>query len=188
MKSFRHVVPAAALSLLLGACSNTPQEAKYPADMAPPVSPSSSSRSSADAAADAARRAAAERDAAARAAAAARAGDEQVAERVIYFGFDDSTIDAQQSNLLSRHARVLTAAPNLPVRIEGHTDERGSAEYNLALGQRRADAVRRSLSLLGVADARMEAISWGEQKPVALGHDESAWAQNRRAELIYSAR
>jgi peptidoglycan-associated lipoprotein len=71
------------------------------------------------------------------------------------------------------------------VSVEGHTDERGGREYNLALGQRRSEAVRRALGLLGVPDSQVEAVSFGKEKPVALGSDEAAWAQNRRAEIVY---
>ncbi|WP_418316391.1 peptidoglycan-associated lipoprotein Pal [Piscinibacter sakaiensis] len=134
-------------------------------------------------------------DASARAAAAARnaaaRADEAaapVAERTVYFGFDQYTISPSDADLLSRHARYLATVPNTPVRIEGHADERGSAEYNLALGQRRADAVRRTLSTLGVRESMIESVSWGEQKPAVQGSGEDVWARNRRAEIIYSAR
>ena len=76
----------------------------------------------------------------------------------------------------------------MAVRIEGNTDERGGAEYNLALGQRRADAVARALRIFGVRDSQMETVSWGKEKPVAQGHDEASWAQNRRADVVYPAR
>ena len=72
------------------------------------------------------------------------------------------------------------------IRVEGNCDERGSREYNLALGQRRADSLRKAMVLLGVSDKRIETISWGEEKPRALGHDEAAWAQNRRDDIIYT--
>lgn len=111
-----------------------------------------------------------------------------VAERTIYFGYDEFTLDSGDSDLLSRHARYLSGAPNTPVRVEGHADERGSAEYNLALGQRRADAVRRALTTLGVRDSLVESVSWGEQKPAATGDNESAWTRNRRAEIVYSSK
>jgi peptidoglycan-associated lipoprotein len=86
---------------------------------------------------------------------------------------------------IEAHARFLKAVPSRKVQIEGHTDDRGGREYNLALGQKRAEAVRRSLGLLGVSDAQMEAVSYGKEKPAAEGHSEDAYAQNRRAELSY---
>ncbi|MFZ2650447.1 MAG: OmpA family protein, partial [Burkholderiaceae bacterium] len=83
------------------------------------------------------------------------------------------------------HGKYLGSKPQLAIRIEGNADERGSAEYNLALGQRRAEAVLHALKLFGVRDSQMEAVSWGEERPKLISHDESAWAQNRRADLAY---
>ena len=87
--------------------------------------------------------------------------------------------------VLEAHARFLQANPQRKVNLEGHTDERGGREYNLALGQKRAEAVRRALNLLGVADGRMEAVSYGKEKPAAQGVDEAAFAKNRRVEIRY---
>ena len=105
--------------------------------------------------------------------------------RIIYFDFDSYSIKPEFQSLIEAHSRFLKANPNRKVVIEGHTDERGGREYNLALGQKRAEAVRRSLNLLGVQDAQMEAVSYGKEKPAVQGNDESAYAQNRRAELSY---
>jgi peptidoglycan-associated lipoprotein len=110
------------------------------------------------------------------------------AQRSIYFDFDETLIRPEFARLIELHGKYLTAHPTLSIRVEGSADERGGAEYNLALGQRRAEAVRRALKVYGVADTRVEAVSWGEEKPKANGHDESAWAQNRRADLQYPAR
>lgn len=107
------------------------------------------------------------------------------AGRSVYFDFDDSTLKAEFNALIESHGGYLTAHPQQSVRIEGNTDERGSAEYNLALGQRRAESVRKALLVYGVKPAQTEAVSWGREKPRATGHDESAWAQNRRADLQY---
>ncbi len=106
-------------------------------------------------------------------------------ERSVFFAFDDYTIAGDYTGLVERHGRFLAANPGVAVRIEGNSDERGGVEYNLALGQKRADAVLRALSIHGVRDNQMEAVSWGEAKPRAEGHDESAWAQDRRADLQY---
>jgi peptidoglycan-associated lipoprotein len=108
--------------------------------------------------------------------------------RSVYFEFDDTALKPEFSPLLEQHGKYLAANPSLAIKVEGNTDERGSAEYNLALGQKRAQAVLRALKLYGVRDTQVEAISWGEEKPKAVGHDESAWAQNRRADLRYPAR
>ena len=109
-------------------------------------------------------------------------------DRSVYFDFDEFIVKEQYTPLIERQGRYLASRPALAIKIEGNADQRGSAEYDLALGQRRADAVMRSLKLLGVKDAQMEAISWGKEKPKATGHDEVAWAQNRRADVVYPAR
>lgn len=106
-------------------------------------------------------------------------------ERSVYFDFDDYTLKNDYSAMLERHGRYLASRPSLAVKIEGNTDERGSAEYNLALGQRRAETVLRTLKIYGAKDAQLEAISWGEERPRAAGHQADAWAQNRRADLVY---
>lgn len=109
-------------------------------------------------------------------------------KRSIYFDYDDYSIKSQYAPVTLLHGKYLAADPTLAIRIEGNADERGGAEYNLALGQKRAEAVRRALQLQGVRDTQMEAISWGKQKPRATGHDEAAWAENRRVDLVYPAR
>jgi peptidoglycan-associated lipoprotein len=106
-------------------------------------------------------------------------------EHIIYFDIDSYSVKGEYQNVLDAHARYLRADRNRRVHIEGHTDARGGSEYNLALGQKRADAVRRSLSVLGVPDNQMESVSFGKEKPVAQGSDESAYSQNRRAALNY---
>ncbi|WP_291066642.1 peptidoglycan-associated lipoprotein Pal [Hydrogenophaga sp.] len=105
--------------------------------------------------------------------------------RVVYFDFDRYDIRPEFMPTLEANARHLNADRSRRVALEGHTDERGGREYNLALGQKRAEAVRRTLSLLGVNEAQMEAVSFGEEKPAAAGFDEAAFAQNRRVELSY---
>jgi len=109
-------------------------------------------------------------------------------ERSVYFAFDDYSIDSKYFALIERHGKFLASNPSVAIRIEGDTDERGGSEYNLALGQRRAEAVLRALRLYGVSAGQLEATSWGKTKPRALGHDETAWAQNRRADLQYPAK
>jgi peptidoglycan-associated lipoprotein len=108
-----------------------------------------------------------------------------LAKRSIYFDFDSYAVRDDYQPLLQQHAQYLKSHPDRHVLIQGNTDERGTSEYNLALGQKRAEAVRRAMSLLGVADSQMEAVSLGKEKPQATGHDESSWAQNRRADLAY---
>lgn len=108
-----------------------------------------------------------------------------LAQRVIYFEFDSAVIDGRFQPILDVHSAYLKANPGFKVTLQGHADERGSREYNLALGQRRAESVRQAMALLGVPDGQMEAVSMGEEKPAVEGHDESAWKMNRRTEIHY---
>ena len=107
------------------------------------------------------------------------------AARVIYFDYDSYIIKPEFQSAIEEHAKYLAANKSRRLSIEGNTDERGGREYNLALGQKRAEAVRRGLGLLGVTDAQVEAVSFGKEKPVATGTDEASLAKNRRAELNY---
>lgn len=105
--------------------------------------------------------------------------------RIIYFDFDSFVVKPEFQSVIEAHARYLTANKSRRLAIEGHTDESGGREYNLALGQRRAEAVRRALGLLGVTDSQVEAVSFGKEKPAVAGFDQEAMARNRRAELNY---
>ena len=106
--------------------------------------------------------------------------------RIVYFDFDSYTVKPEFQSLIDGHARFLKANPQRRVSIEGHTDDRGGREYNLALGQKRSEAVRRALTLLGVSDSQIEAVSFGKEKPAVTGSGEEVWAQNRRAEIRYT--
>ena len=108
-----------------------------------------------------------------------------LSQRRILFDFDSAAIRDEYRGLLESHAKFLKQEKSAKVILQGHADERGSREYNLALGQRRAESVYKAMNLLGVPDAQIEAVSLGEEKPVAEGHDEEAWKQNRRAEILY---
>ena len=103
--------------------------------------------------------------------------------RVVYFDFDSFVVRDEFRGLIESHAKVLAAQRNKRLVVEGHTDERGGREYNLALGQKRAESVAKSLALLGASEAQIEAVSFGKERPMSEGHDEAAWAKNRRAEL-----
>ena len=105
--------------------------------------------------------------------------------RVIYFDFDSFTVKPEYQGLVDQHARFLQGNRGRSVAVEGHTDERGSREYNLALGQKRAEAVRRALTLVGANDAQIEAVSFGEEKPAVSSSSEDAYSQNRRVEIRY---
>ena len=108
-----------------------------------------------------------------------------LSKRTIYFDYDKDAVKAEFTNIVQAHAKFLTENRGRKIRLEGHADERGSREYNMALGQRRAETVRRATTVLGVSGDRIETISFGEDKPKSTGHDESAWAQNRRVEIVY---
>ena len=111
--------------------------------------------------------------------------DASVSKRSIYYQFDAYNVDEQYEPVLTAHAKLLMGASALQMRVEGNCDERGSREYNLALGQRRADSVKRALSLLGVSTKQVSAVSFGSEKPKALGHNDTDWAENRRSDLMY---
>ena len=106
--------------------------------------------------------------------------------RVIYFEFDRSDVPGNYLELLEAHGRYLAANPDSRVRLEGHGDERGSREYNIGLGERRAQSVRQIMLLQGASASQLSTVSYGEERPAVLGSDEEAWALNRRVELVYS--
>lgn len=106
-------------------------------------------------------------------------------KRRVYFAFDSSSVDDENRAIVEAHAAHLAANKGIKVVLEGHADERGSREYNLALGERRAQAVERMVKLLGLGSDRIKVVSYGEEKPVANDHNEAAWALNRRVEIIY---
>ncbi|MCC5856710.1 MAG: peptidoglycan-associated lipoprotein Pal [Ectothiorhodospiraceae bacterium] len=108
-----------------------------------------------------------------------------IGQRTVYFAFDSSEIREQDVSILEAHAAFLADHPDQRITVEGHTDERGAPEYNLALGERRAEAVKRALVLYGASADQIRVTSYGEENPVDLGSNEEAWAQNRRAELVY---
>jgi len=179
MQVMKQIAAAAALAMLLSACStvklddaapvedraakNTPQAT---APISPSSVPSSSEQSSAinDPLND---------------------PSSVLAKRSIYFDLDSYVIKDEFTPVIDAHAKYLVSRKDRKIIIQGNTDERGGSEYNLALGQKRAEAVRRSLQALGVPDSQMEAISLGKEKPKAQGSNEAAWAENRRADIVY---
>lgn len=110
---------------------------------------------------------------------------ELLGQRRVYFAFDSSSIDEEGRAIVEAHAAHLAANPQLQVTLEGNCDERGTREYNLALGERRAQAVERMMKVLGVAGNRIKTVSFGEEKSLCSEHNESCWRQNRRAEISY---
>ena len=112
---------------------------------------------------------------------------ELVDRRVIYFSYDSDTLASAEIELVAAHARFMANGTGVRLRLEGHTDERGAREYNIGLGERRAQAVRRAFSLNGIADTRLATVSYGEEQPAAMGSDEASLKLNRRVELVYAA-
>lgn len=177
---FSHIISYLVLATALAACGSNVKLQDVP------VEDRSTSTSQADA------------DAAAAAAAAARgvapvqigASDASISgpvntARIIYFDFDSFAVKPEFQNVIEAHARYLSMNKSRRMAIEGHTDESGGREYNLALGQKRAEAVRRALGLLGVTDSQVEAVSFGKEKPAVTGFDQESMSRNRRAELNY---
>ena len=108
-----------------------------------------------------------------------------LSKRSVYFDFDKYVVKDKYNSMVLSHARYLRDNSNASIRLEGNADERGSREYNLALGQRRADSVKRVMTLAGTQESQIESVSYGEEKPRAVGHNEAAWAENRRADIRY---
>jgi peptidoglycan-associated lipoprotein len=174
------------LAAALAACSSTPEQEQEPAsveerqpgaDVPPgaqtqPVAPGGVARV----------------DLGARPSGAAALKDPNniLSKRSIFYEFDKFDIRDEYKSLIEAHARYLRDNPGAKMLIQGNTDERGGREYNVALGQRRSEGVRRMLMLLGAKDDQIEAVSLGEEKPRAQGQDESAWSQNRRSDILYS--
>ena len=114
--------------------------------------------------------------------------DTPLATRVIYFEYDSAKVDDESLAVLEAHGNFIAGNGNVFVRLEGHADERGSREYNIALGDRRAQSVRRILLFQGSSSDQLDTISYGEERPAELGHDEASWSQNRRVEMVYEVR
>ena len=174
------LLPLALSALLaLGACAHKPPEQTAPAATA--VAPTAGAQANGAAGANASG-----------SALGAGSGDDiagpqegLLAQRVVYFDFDSSEIKGDGVALVAAHSKYLVAHPNVHVRLEGNTDERGSREYNIGLGERRAQAVKRAMLLQGVAESQVATVSYGAEHPAAGGHDESAWTKNRRVEINY---
>lgn len=112
----------------------------------------------------------------------------ELAARSVFFGYDDFTVAPKYQPVVQSHGKLLQTRPQAQIRVEGNTDERGSREYNLALGDKRAQVVAKQLELMGAKASQIEAVSYGEERPKAEGHDESAYAENRRADIRYVKR
>jgi peptidoglycan-associated lipoprotein len=174
---------SAAAALLVAACASTPLDEQPPAPVTDSSSATGAAKPGTGSTADP--RAVARVDTTTQSVDPLNDPASPLAKRSIYFDFDSFVVKPEYQSVVEAHGKFLVANPNRRVTVEGHADERGSREYNLALGQKRSEAVKSRLRLLGVADAQVEAVSFGEEKPRASGHDEAAWAENRRADLNY---
>ncbi|HVP70017.1 MAG TPA: peptidoglycan-associated lipoprotein Pal [Gemmatimonadaceae bacterium] len=190
MRTTSFLTAAVVAAATLAACSkNAPETAPAPA--AAPNPDSVAKARAADSAAAAQAKAAAMAkarqdsiDAAKGALEQAKAAARAEFAYAVYFDFDKSALTDSAKKVLDRKIQIMNANPGVGIQIEGNTDERGSAEYNLALGQQRAASVKRYLTQHGIADSRITILSNGEEKPADQGHDESAWSHNRRAEFV----
>ena len=171
----------AAVALVLAACASTPLEEQPPA----PVTDSTAQAGTQPGASGVDSRAVARVDTTTKGIDPLNDPSSPLSKRSIYFDFDSFVVKPEFQGVVEAHGKYLVANPGRRVTIEGHADERGSREYNLALGQKRSEAVKSRLRLLGVSETQVETVSFGEEKPAATGSDESAWAQNRRADLNY---
>ncbi len=169
-------VMAAGLLALVSACSSTPDEPAVDDSSMAQDSDSGLSGSGVDS-----------RELARAREMEARAQQDAALRRqlTVYFDFDSSQIRDEYTAMLDAHARYLRDNPNVRVRLEGHTDERGTREYNIALGERRAESVRRALLLRGATRGQLSVVSYGEERPAVLGSGEEAWSRNRRVGLVY---
>lgn len=165
--------PATLAAVLLSACSSTPLENKAPvenraATAAPTGTADTRSVATVNASTD-----------------PLKDPKGVLAKRSVYFDYDSYLLRDDAKPVTEAHGKYLTANKGRKILIQGNTDERGGSEYNLALGQKRAEALRKSLSLVGVPESQMEAVSLGKEKPKAVGSDEASWAENRRADIVY---
>jgi peptidoglycan-associated lipoprotein len=175
------IVPA--MFLLLVGCSSTAEKAEAPTAAEVPPSPAPEATPAAESGSG-----------------EAQAVEEQapvdpfedpsnpLSKHTVFFDFDSSVINDDAMAIVRAHADYMVANGGAMMTVEGHCDERGTREYNIALGERRADAVRRALIANGVSSSQVNVISYGEERPAAMGHNESAWSQNRRGEMVYSKR
>jgi peptidoglycan-associated lipoprotein len=186
MNHFQSFVLAASVTVLLAACSSTPV-AKMESVSPPPVI-ASQTQTPAPVPVAKSEPVAASTVASVVVPPYLDPGNALSKDRSFYFDYDNYSVKPDYSRQLELHGKFLASSLKVSIRVEGNTDERGSSEYNLALGQKRAAAVVEALKVYGATDAQMEAVSWGREKPKAEGHDEAAWAQNRRVDLAYPAK
>jgi peptidoglycan-associated lipoprotein len=186
----RNLIFAATLGLVLAGCSSTPtQESTAPVEersAATGAAGTGSASTSGAGAGNVTGSAAGSGSAAARGGNPLRDPSSPLSKRSVYFDFDSFVVKDEYKPLVEAHARYLQGNRGAHVTIQGNTDERGSREYNIALGQKRAEAAKRMMVLLGAGEGQVDTVSFGKEKPRAQGHDESAWAENRRDDIVYA--
>lgn len=191
----KRLIPIAALALLLAACSTTPDQ-KVPVDDRNPLASSTTpggpgtttnpaDRGNLSGSALPPPPGTATADGSARGRSPLNDPANILSKRSVYYDYDSFIIKDEYKPLIEAHGRYLRDNRSAHVIVQGNTDERGGSEYNLALGHKRAESVKRMLSLLGVSDAQIETVSFGKEKPRNAGHDEAAYAENRRSDLVY---
>jgi peptidoglycan-associated lipoprotein len=181
MSSFVRTLAVAGVVVALGACGGNPEPPPPPAAApAPSARPTTTSTTSNDAAARAAEAERQRRE-------AELTSIRSTLAEMVFFAYDRSDISPDARAVLDRKARILREQPRVSLRVEGHADERGSTEYNLALGNRRAESVRTYLANVGINASRLQSTTYGESRPMMRGTDESAWSRNRRAEFVVTA-
>ena len=172
MKTRRIAIAAAVMAAFLASCASEPTVDQSAGASSPPARAAESSPTLAAPAAQPRPRPAATTAA-------------EPSKRSVYYEFDHYDVKDEYRALVEAHARYLREHPRTQVAVQGNADERGSREYNLALGQRRSEGVKKILTLLGVAERQIEATSFGEEKPRGVAHDEGSWAENRRSDIVY---
>jgi peptidoglycan-associated lipoprotein len=183
----RLVVPVLLASLWLASCRRDPPPAATPAPAPTDDSAARRADSIARARADSIARAQAEADRIAREREAALAAARASLEEMVFFDYDQSALTAETERVLRQKVEILQRSPSVQLRIEGHADERGSTEYNIALGTRRAESVRQFFTGFGLAAERFGIVSYGEERPLVAESSEAAWARNRRAQFVITA-
>lgn len=179
MKQAIRIVPGIAFALLLGACASNTKTDPAPVAETKPAPPPTTTQAPPTT-----------NTTAVKPVTASPLDDPKsvLAGRSVFFDYDSNVVKPEGQTLVKAHADYMKQFPGARIALEGNTDERGSREYNLALGQRRADAVKQIMTLVGVPANRIETVSFGEEKPKSSGHDEAAWSQNRRADIVYKAK
>ena len=182
----RKWIIAGAVVAVLAGCSSTPPQTAAPVEERVPTAGTAGSTGGATTTGTTNTGVSGTANAAARGGNPLKDPSSPLSKRSVYFDYDEFVIKDQYRSIVESHARYLQANRNAKVTIQGNTDERGTREYNIALGQKRAEALKKVMLLLGATDAQIETVSFGKEKPRSEGHDETSWTENRRADIVYA--